>query len=576
MANTFIFNGKKIVLPGAYSTIVSGEDSPARVADYGTVLIIDTGNWSNCAIDNTSNPTKISFGGGSGIATSTPDAGGQSAIYSFNTIESYRQFMKGSLLYKLGDALFYPDPTNSTASGASQVLYVKAATTSASTMKFTTTDGGYLYISPKDEGVASNGEVYSSVNSAGATVYQLLSGYGFQVSKGVNGGAIFSFYAGTFTGYASDGIPFNEINPDNAVPMLYVQSPEITTIDEFVSWASTSSLFNSYFRLTGSNSGSIVYATDIVGKYDSWNGSKASGETGNFLSVGGTTDFTTAIDGVTPFQYVLNNLTDVQFNSVFTDIQASDDSLDTRISSLINYNNNAKFRHFIWVAGNTESSISLDMSLAKKIDDCYTQVVSGEAGVASNVAGVGYRWFGVAYTLASIVGRMAGKAPQIPITNKTLGIARLKTLLTKAEQESAINAGVVATIYDSNIGKFKVLLDCNTLQDNQNLFNNQGQSWSIQFMRIVTQINTELVINSVFDLLGDENGVNRNTLRAGTVQNWTIAYLQSRVATPEEDNLILSFQDVATTVKGTSYWTSYKLRVNNEINQLFFTGYLIS
>lgn len=55
MASTFYWNNKQISLPGAYSTIVSGETGPARQLDYGKVLVIDTGTYS------------AGFGGGAGI-----------------------------------------------------------------------------------------------------------------------------------------------------------------------------------------------------------------------------------------------------------------------------------------------------------------------------------------------------------------------------------------------------------------------------------------------------------------------------------------------------------------------------
>lgn len=94
-------------------------------------------------------------------------------------------------------------------------------------------------------------------------------------------------------------------------------------------------------------------------------------------------------------------------------------------------------------------------------------------------------------------------------------------------------------------------------------------------MRIVYQLNRELVVNAEIDLLGDENGVNLNTLSANTVKSWTVAYLQSRVATDSEDNLILDFQDVNVTKKEDAWFVTYKVRVNSEINKLFFTGFLI-
>ena len=94
-------------------------------------------------------------------------------------------------------------------------------------------------------------------------------------------------------------------------------------------------------------------------------------------------------------------------------------------------------------------------------------------------------------------------------------------------------------------------------------------------MRIVAQINRELVVNAEIDLLGQENGVNVNSLSPNDVKNWTVFYLQSRVATETADNLILAFQDVTVTRQEDAYFVTYKIRVNNEINKLFFTGYLI-
>ena len=43
MATEFRFNNKRVKLPGAYSTIVSGEKNAPLALDYGKVLVIDTG-----------------------------------------------------------------------------------------------------------------------------------------------------------------------------------------------------------------------------------------------------------------------------------------------------------------------------------------------------------------------------------------------------------------------------------------------------------------------------------------------------------------------------------------------------
>ena len=64
-------------------------------------------------------------------------------------------------------------------------------------------------------------------------------------------------------------------------------------------------------------------------------------------------------------------------------------------------------------------------------------------------------------------------------------------------------------------------------------------------------------------------------MSAGAVKDWTVAYLQGRTATNETDNLLLAFQDVVVTRKEDAWFVTYKIRVNNEITKLFFTGFLI-
>ena len=94
-------------------------------------------------------------------------------------------------------------------------------------------------------------------------------------------------------------------------------------------------------------------------------------------------------------------------------------------------------------------------------------------------------------------------------------------------------------------------------------------------MRIVSQLNRELVINANLELMLDERGVNMNTLSAGTLENWTKNYLQTKVAKPDRDNLILSYDNVVVTKDQDSYFVSYQIVANGEITKLFFTGFLL-
>ena len=149
MASTFYWNNKQISLPGAYSTIVSGETGPARQLDYGKVLVIDTGTYS------------AGFGGGAGI--NGENTSGQNAIYTFDTISDFRGFMKGGLWWRVAEALFAPDPSNPDAVGVSQLQFVRAATTTGATIAFATKSGGKFVIKTLDEGLIANGTLFGDV-----------------------------------------------------------------------------------------------------------------------------------------------------------------------------------------------------------------------------------------------------------------------------------------------------------------------------------------------------------------------------------------------------------------------------
>ena len=542
MASTVIFNNRQITLPGAYSTIVSGENNPARNLDYGKVLIIDTGVFGT------------GFGGGAGINGTISQ--GQDAIYTFDNISDFRSFVKGGMYWKIAEALFTPDPSNPAAVGVSEILFVRAAKTTPAKLTFTSTDGGIFAVQTLDEGTVANG-ILTGTN--------LSTGYGFMITPGVEDTSkwIMSFYVGSYTGTASDGLPYGEISAAAAEPRLVVQSPEFDNIKTLIEWAQTDSTFAQAFQLDstseakGEGTVSESDVTDLLNVYT--------------LAAGGTETY-----DQTNFEAVLDQIVGLNYSFVFMD-QFGDNANSALTKAYITHMNNAaKFPHFLFVGGyNVAADYSKSIELAQGFDSSYIQVTHGEVGLASDIAPQKYRWWTVMYNLCAQLGRTAGKEPMIPVTNKSIGVDRVRHILTESEQKKALKYGLLVTVKNDYLGKFVVLQGVNTLQDNANLFNAKGQSYSIQFMRIVAQINTELVVNAEIDLLGQENGVNVNTLSAGAVKDWTVAYLQSRTATNETDNLLLAFQDVVVTRKEDAWFTTYKIRVNNEITKLFFTGFLI-
>lgn len=563
MAISVYFNNKKITLPGAYATVAAGEQNDPRALDYGKCLIIDTGKFGK------------GWCGGSGIQSvdgAKTVNNGTNAVYRFDNIDDFRSFVKGGMYWQLANALFFPDASNAAAVGVSEIMFVRAAKTTPAKMTFAPTGGGSkggtMDIIPLDEGYIANGTQGDGGNdpstaTAAANLGNLKKGYGFRTRTGdINQSAlILEIYRGTFTGLYTDGVSYNEVSLNDSNPELVIASPEFTNIEELNEWMVNSTAFNRLFKVAKYNK----KGTGEVKPSDaSATGSKLSDKV-IIPAEGGEDDYNDQLDTV------LSAITNLDNSFVFLDdnTEANNDKVLTHITQ------NAKFKKLLFVAGSDES-LSRSLDLSKHFNSPYVCVVHGGVAMATNANGIGYRWWGPYYNMCAVLGRTAGKAPQIPVTNKTIGVLKVKHQLTDSEKKQALDGGLLVTIYNESLQKFVVLQGINTMQglNNQVLFTNNGESFSIQFMRVVMQINKELVVNSEIDLLSAENGVNSNTLSAGILKNWTENYLLTRTATATSDNLLLSYRNVTVTKKDDYYLVTYGIVINNEINKIFFTGFV--
>ncbi len=164
MSTSFIFEGKKIKIPGVYSTIKSGIKNPPSPLDFGNVLIIDDGIGA-------------AWGGGAGVNGELST--GKDSLYTVRDIESYRNLVQGGILWDLGERLFRPSDLGTP--GVNSVTIVRAATTVAAKIAYTFTgggsNGGELEISVLAEGLVGNGAVNGDDH--------LTKGYGAQMKAGV-------------------------------------------------------------------------------------------------------------------------------------------------------------------------------------------------------------------------------------------------------------------------------------------------------------------------------------------------------------------------------------------------------
>lgn len=553
MATSVYFNGKLRTLPGAYSTITSGDSTASRSLDYGTVLIIDTGVYG------------AGFGGGAGV--NGEGAQGLDAIYEFDDLTTFRNFVKGGMYWKCAEALWKPDPSNADAVGISKLLFVRACTTKAAKMTFTATgggsNGGTFVIRTIDEGLNANG-VTEEIDG----VTYLKNGYAFTTEAGVDNpeAVVLKLWQGTFTGLYKDPVTgvelsYNELTVEQSDANLLCESPECTTMAELIYWAQTDENFGARFVLdnaTAVKGTGEMNASDVTDGYQ--------------LAAGGTETYTPNTD----LESVLSQIADVDYNIVMTD-QIGANALSAANKAIIAHRNlDAKFDKFVFIgAYDSRANYEASLAYAKQANNAYVCIVHGGIGTASDMVASKIRWWGVFYNLCQVVGRTAGKPPYVPITNKTIGGDKLQHIPDEKEMEKAVKAGLVVVYPNPYLGRFVVLQGVTTLQDNKTLFNKKGLSFSIQFMRVIAQLNKECVVNAEIDLLGDENGVNLNTLSKGALETWTINFLQSRVATPNQDNLIQRFQNVVATRIEDYYDVTYEVVVNSEITKIFFTGFLL-
>ena len=553
MATSVYFNGKLRTLPGAYSTITSGDSTASRSLDYGTVLIIDTGVYG------------AGFGGGAGV--NGEGAQGLDAIYEFDDLTTFRNFVKGGMYWKCAEALWKPDPSNADAVGISKLLFVRACTTKAAKMTFTATgggsNGGTFVIRTIDEGLNANG-VTEEIDG----VTYLKNGYAFTTEAGVDNpeAVVLKLWQGTFTGLYKDPVTgvelsYNELTVEQSDANLLCESPECTTMAELIYWAQTDENFGARFVLddaTAVKGTGEMNASDVTDGYQ--------------LAAGGTETYTPNTD----LESVLSQIADVDYNIVMTD-QIGANALSAANKAIIAHRNlDAKFDKFVFIgAYDSRANYEASLAYAKQANNAYVCIVHGGIGTASDMVASKIRWWGVFYNLCQVVGRTAGKPPYVPITNKTIGGDKLQMIPNEKEMEKAVKAGLVVVYPNPYLGRFVVLQGVTTLQDNKTLFNKKGLSFSIQFMRVIAQLNKECVVNAEIDLLGDENGVNLNTLSKGALETWTINFLQSRVATANQDNLIQRFQNVVATRIEDYYDVTYEVVVNSEITKIFLTGFLL-
>lgn len=437
-----------------------------------------------------------------------------------------------------------------------------------------TTTGVITVLAPKSLGALANtyvptisqtgtgNLVISGISSflfGGVTGSNLISGYSSKMKVGnISGKFIFDFFVSGFKGLDENNLPWNNIEQvDSETQLLPCSSPQLTTIEEVVSWMKKSRQFQNYF----------VYKTHtIVGA-----GLLVSGDlvanTNHILASGGTETYNPS-----DMDKVLESIKELSYNNVLAGDFGDDARSTSNLKLLAHLATEAKYQKFMYVGGglNDEEFDSIGGSLDIAIAYNNVRAIVVHSGYEELQRIGGYKVFNQYLTTASVLGRISGLAPQTPGTFKGIKLDRLVHELTESQRVIALDNGLLHLKYDEEFQKFTINQAINTLQDNDQLVNVDGKSYEIQINAIAAQLNKKLAINAKVQLLSQEDGVNRFTLSASDVKAWTKSFLRG-----EEGQLIIGSRNVQCETKGDSYWISYEFEPNYPINKLFFTGFML-
>lgn len=534
MATIVNFNGKNHIEPGAYAASVYNPTSVSNLAEFGNVMLIDTGLSINGSYE---------FAGGSGINGELKK--GLKSVYEFDNYEDFLEFSGGGLVGDIAKKIFTPVQG---AIGAPKLYYVRAAKTTAASIVLTLSEGNSITLKCKNEGITGNGVETDSL---------LRVGYSAEIIAGVESNTFkLRVKKGTFRGVDKDGEPFGNYPIGDSKPETVVESQDFTTLIELYNWAISNKVLLSHFEITksGVDSTPLILISKTL----------SSGGTTLFLDDTEYSDVLEAIEELDITFFLCSNLN--SDNGKGVDV-STNSKLFTFLKTI------AKFDEFMVVPGG-ESDDDLfgdsnsSESIAKFYNSSRVVCVHGSPTVIRKDRN-GTKDLNSIYLAATIIGLNAGNAAQTPLTFKRVGYQNFSYDLKKIEREKALQAGIM---HVRNVnGYWCVNQGINTLLDNKKTISNDGQSFELSIELIKAQLNKELILES------QERFIGQTAAQASpeSVKNFTETKLASLVAYPGNDNLIISWQNVKVLVKNSDYHITFDFVPNVPVNKTFFVSNIL-
>lgn len=538
MSTVVNFQGKKCIEPGSYAAVVYNPTSVVNVAEFGNVMIIDTG-LSLATV----NGQQTEFAGGSGVKGELNQ--GLKSVYQFDNYEDFLAFMGGGLVGDIANKIFTP---RDGVAGAPKLFYVRAATTTAAKITLTLSEGNTLVFTCKNEGLAGNGIAVDGTVKVGYAA-KVIAGDSLNKFK-------IQIIKGTYKGADEYGEPYGAYSLAESTPDILVESDDLGTLAEAYEWAMNDKVISANFNVskTGTDSTALKVITQTL----------ASGGTTTFLNDGEYADVLEAIEELDITFFLCTN----KNASAGAGVNAeTNGKLFTFIKQ------DAKFSEHMFVPGGEDDTdlfgdSNSSQSIAKYFNSDQVVVVHG-APIVNRKDGNGTKKLPTIYLAAAIMGLNAGMAAQTPLTFKQVGYQSFAYDLKKREREKALQAGIMHVRNVS--GYWCVNQGVTTLQNNKQTIAPDGQSLELSISLIKAQINKELILEGQVRFTGNTAA----QASPESVKNFTETKLASLVARPGEDNLLISWKNVGVTGRNGDYFITYDFVPNVPVNKTFFIGNML-
>lgn len=534
MATVVNFHGKNYIEPGSYAATVYNPTSVVNVAEFGNVMIIDTGLAMNGAYE---------YAGGSGVQGELSQ--GLKSVYEFTNYEDFLAFMGGGLVGDIANKIFTPLDGSA---GAPKLYYVRAAKTTCATLTATISGSNALVLKCKNEGIVGNGVKVDDV---------LKVGYGAQIVAGETADTFkLQVFRGSFMGVDDAGEAFGAKSEADAVPNLIAESGDLTTLQELYDWARSNKQMLANFVVSMTGDGETELAAVALS-----------------LATGGTTEYM----GGTEYADVLEAIAELDVTFFLcTNLNAAngkgvDAATNGKLFTFLKQT--AKFTEFMVVPGGEDDTdlfgdTNSSESIAKYFNSGQVVCVHG-APIVTRKDQNGTKQLHTIYLAAAIVGLNAGMAAQTPLTFKRVGYQSFAYDLKKRERERALQAGIMHVRNVS--GYWCVNQGITTLLDNKKTIADDGQSFELSVELIKAQLNKELILE------GQTRFTGQTAAQASpqSVKNFTETKLASLVAYPGNDNLLISWKNVKVVAKNSDYFITYDFVPNVPVNKTFFIGNIL-